>query len=72
MEQFELNHGYFMRLDGWVNCWDRMPEIPGKYQVEDHAGNRFKAEAVRSFGLMAWSGNNRGYDICFWKEHSNG
>lgn len=75
--QFEINYGYLMRLDGWVNCWDRMPDVPGEYLVEDHGGHRFTCEAVIAFGRMAWhfngkylNGKGYGYDICWWKERS--
>lgn len=68
-EQFEMNHGYMMMLKGWVNCYDRMPEKEGIYLVEDHSGQRWKAEAVVEFGSMVWKVPKRcGYDICFWKE----
>lgn len=68
--QFEINYGYLMRLDGWVNSWNRMPDVPGEYLVEDHAGNRFICEACLSFGSMVWHPNRKslGYDICWWKE----
>lgn len=69
-KQYEINYGYLMTLDGWVNSWDRMPDAPGEYLVEDHAGHRFTCEAVISFGMMVWfpNGKDRGYDICWWKE----
>ena len=67
--QFEINYGYLMRLGGWVNSWDRMPDVPGEYLVEDHAENKFFCEACLSFGSMVWCPNGKsGYDICWWKE----
>ena len=68
--QYEITRGYIMALNGWVNCWDRMPDEPGEYLVEDRVGNRFKVEAVISFGHMAWYVGRKGYgyDICWWKE----
>lgn len=68
-KQYEINYGYFMILDGWVNCWDRMPGVPGKYLVEDHAGRRFVCEARMSFDNMVWYPGKKslGYDICWWK-----
>ena len=71
-EQFEMTHGYFMELNGWSNCWDAMPEKEGTYLVEDHSGKQGKAEAVLSFGRMAWKVPKWcGYDICWWKEIIN-
>lgn len=67
--QFEINYDYLMRLGGWVNSWDRMPDVPGEYLVEDHDGNKFICEACLSFGSMVWCPNGKsGYDICWWKE----
>jgi hypothetical protein len=71
-KQYEINYGYIMTLDGWVNSWDRMPDAPGEYLVEDHAGHRFTCEATVSFDRMVWYPNRKGYgyDICWWKERS--
>lgn len=68
-EQFELNRGYLMQLEGFTNCYDRMPDKEGVYLVEDRSGKRGKAEAVLSFGRICfktpkWSG----YEIIYWKE----
>lgn len=71
--QYELNHGYFMELDGWTNCWDRMPEDPGVYLVENHNGQRGKQEAVLSFGRMVWRiATWNAYDTCWWKPVPSG
>lgn len=63
-----------MLCDGWVNTYERKPDVPGIYLVEDHAGHRFKCEAVVSkfTGEIVWfpNGKDRGYDICWWKERS--
>lgn len=68
-EQFELNRGYMMRLEGFTNCYDKMPDKEGVYLVESHSGRRGKAEAVLSFGRMVWRVPKWcGYDICWWKE----
>ena len=68
-EQFEINYGYMMRLEGFTNCYDRMPDKEGIYLVEDHSGKRGRAEAVLSFGHMVWRVPKWcGCDICWWKE----
>ena len=67
--QYELNHGYFMMLDGWTNVYDQMPDKEGFYLVENHIGQRGKQRAVRSFGRMAWEcAKWNAYDTCWWKE----
>lgn len=67
-QQYEMNHGYFMMLDGWTNCHDQMPDQPGIYLVENHNGDRGKQEAVMSFGHMAWkTAKWNAYDTNWWK-----
>lgn len=65
-----------MRKDGWKNAHDYHPKEAGEYLVEDHEGNRYKAEwCIHDF---SWNGRknrawrplkkNKGYDICWWRK----
>lgn len=62
-----FSYGAQCRREGYTNVYDAMPAREGKVQVIDHEGNRYTAEAVMSFGSMAFR-CNRGYNICWWKE----
>lgn len=57
--------------EGLTNVYDRHPDHPCDILVIDHAGNRFRAKAVLSFGEIAFEGS-KGYDICWWKEVPEG
>ena len=63
-----MAYGDKMRAEGWKNTYGQKPEKPGMYLVEDHNHNRFTAEfAINEFKVPVWI-DNRGYDICWWKE----
>ena len=58
------------KRDGYTNVYDAMPEREGWVDVIDREGHKFKSKAVLSFGSMAFSGPDRGYDICWWRYRS--
>ena len=61
-----FSFGAQCRKEGYTNAYEAMPEREGRIDVIDHEGNRFTAQAVMSFGRMAFRGS-RGYDICWWR-----
>ena len=63
-----FSYGAQMKREGYTNVYEAMPDEEGPVQVVDHAGNRYKMRAVMSFGSMAFSGNDRGYNICWWRK----
>lgn len=69
LENFSF--GARCRQEGYTNVYDAMPEREGKVKVIDRNGNRFTVRAVMSFGSMAFTGGDRGYDICWWKYCDN-